>query len=164
MKILVLSDTHGDTAVIELLLAREKPDALIHLGDCSGDVQYALICCDPALCEGVKLFQVCGNCDGYTQLPAELEAEIGGKRFFLLHGHTRDVKNGDAALLSAARAREVEIILYGHTHVARNEEKDGVRIVNPGSARRRTVFGRNATYAVLAVQGETVTAEIKPVL
>jgi len=44
------------------------------------------------------------------------------------------------------------------------EEGLSLAIVNPGSARRRTVFGRNATYAVLEVQGETVTAEIKPVL
>lgn len=164
MKILVLSDTHGDTDVIEILLNRERPDACIHLGDCSGDVQYALICCDPAVCEGIKLFQVCGNCDGYTQLPAEMEAEIGGKRFFLLHGHTRDVKSGDAALLAAARARDAGVVLYGHTHMARKEEKDGVLIVNPGSARRRTVFGRGATYAILEIQGKSVAAEIKSVL
>jgi putative phosphoesterase len=158
MKLLVLPDTHGDTDVIELLLDREDPACLLHLGDCSGDVQYAMLERAP-----IPLFQVCGNCDGYTQLPAELETEIGGKRFFLLHGHTRDVQYGDAALFAAAKARDAQIVLYGHTHMARNEEKDGVLIVNPGSARRRSASLRPATYAVVEVTAETLTAEIKEV-
>ncbi len=146
MKILVLSDTHGDTDVIAQLLEREAPACLVHLGDCSGDVQYAMLDRAP-----IPLFQVCGNCDGFTQLPAELEAEIGGKRFFVLHGHTRDVKSGDAAMLAAAKARNADVVLYGHTHIPRKEEKDGVLLLNPGSARRRAVFGRRATYAVVEI-------------
>ena len=100
MKILVLSDTHGDTDAIRLALAAEAPDLLIHLGDCCGDVTYALIGEAP-----VALLQVRGNCDYGVQMPAELEPELGGKRFFLLHGHTRDAKNGDSAMLAAAQVR-----------------------------------------------------------
>ncbi|MBR5519968.1 MAG: metallophosphoesterase family protein [Clostridia bacterium] len=150
MKLLVLSDTHGDYEAIAEAIQRTQPDALIHLGDCSGDVTYAMLDLPP-----LPIYQVCGNCDGYTQLAAELELELDGKCFFILHGHTRDAKNGDAAMLAAARARGAEIVLYGHTHQARNDEKDGIRLVNPGTARRRSVFGKYAaTYAVIETDAD----------
>ena len=156
MKILVLSDTHGDTDAIRLALAAESPDLLVHLGDCCGDVTYALIGEPP-----VALLQVRGNCDYGVQMPTELEPELGGKRFFLLHGHTRDAKNGDSAMLAAAQARKAEVVLYGHTHVPSVERKEGVWLVNPGSARRRAVFGRGATYAVLEIDGDRFSAGIQ---
>ena len=45
MRIIVLSDTHGNPKVLETILARHADaDACIHLGDSEGDVKLFLSC------------------------------------------------------------------------------------------------------------------------
>ena len=158
MRILVLSDTHGDTDAILQAIDRARPDAVIHLGDCIGDMRYAML--DRP---DIPYQAVAGNCDYYENDPYELTLELGGLRIFALHGHTRNVKDGDAALLAAARAREAAVVLYGHTHCAREETVDGILLLNPGSARRRPGIERANSCAVLCTGGTAPTVEwIRP--
>ena len=49
------------------------------------------------------------------------------------HGHTYNVKYTLSQLKSAARSNGADIVLYGHTHVAKTEYDDGLYVMNPGS-------------------------------
>lgn len=159
MRILILSDTHGDTGAIELALSDADAALALHLGDCAGDMAFVMRS-HPDL----PFHAVCGNCDFTSATPVELTLEIGGKRLYLLHGHTKNVQNGDGALLAAAKKRGADIVLYGHTHIARAEHVDGMLLLNPGSAKRRAAFDpRRASFAVLEIGAENpVRAEIVP--
>lgn len=158
MRILVLSDTHGDTGAVEIAFARAGAELALHLGDCAGDMAYAMRSFPKFPCH-----TVCGNCDGETAAPTDLTLEIAGKRFYLLHGHTKNVKNGDSALLAAAKSRGADIVLYGHTHRPRFACVEGMRLLNPGSAKRRAAYDpRRASFAVLEIDETGVRAEILP--
>ena len=67
MRIIVLSDTHGNPKVLETILARHADaDACIHLGDGEGDVKLFLSC-HPEW--ESKFYAVRGNCDFNSSLP-----------------------------------------------------------------------------------------------
>ena len=42
MRILVISDTHGDLQALRMAFAAVQPDAVLHLGDCAGDLFYVI--------------------------------------------------------------------------------------------------------------------------
>lgn len=81
MRILVLSDSHGNVDNMARAVELTAPDRVLHLGDCQRDLT-ALRARFPALpMEGVP-----GNCDwGSCDQPERL-LEIGGVRIFALHG------------------------------------------------------------------------------
>lgn len=155
-KILVFSDSHGSTFVMEAVL-KSPPQgltAVFHLGDGSEDgerimqkyPQYAYI--------GVR-----GNCDMLDRCRKEtVITERGGVRFMLTHGHAYGVKSSlDGAAVSAA-AEDATVLLYGHTHTADDRvvrtAVGNVRAVNPGSARM-------AEYALITVDDGKVTVELR---
>ena len=100
MRILVLSDSHGNVDNMARAVELTAPDRVLHLGDCQRDLT-ALRARFPALpMEGVP-----GNCDwGSCDQPERL-LEIGGVRIFALHGHTRNVKRSPMAAMYAAKER-----------------------------------------------------------
>lgn len=52
--------------------------------------------------------------------------EPDGRRMYITHGHHYNIDN--PLPMSAG-----DIMLYGHTHVTLDEERNGVRFLNPGS-------------------------------
>ena len=68
-------------------------------------------------------------------MPKEVLLPLCGKIFFALHGHTRAVKSGLQILSEAAREKNADIVLYGHTHIPRAERIDGIWFLCPGSIR-----------------------------
>ncbi len=128
MKILVVSDTHGDSGRLrEVLNQNEDFDMLIHLGDGERDF------CDIQKLYPTKgMVYVAGNCD-YGAHSEEHIAVAGGQKILCCHGHRYGVNSGIELLASAARQRECSIALYGHTHVPKIETLDGVLVMNPGS-------------------------------
>jgi predicted phosphodiesterase len=83
--------------------------------------------------------------------------EVNGKRLGLLHGYWFPFFGG---MRSKARFKKerVDAILYGHTHVIRNEVADNMLWFNPGSAAALWPAPW-ITYGILNV-GETITGEI----
>ena len=60
----------------------------------------------------------------------------------------------------AAQERGADIVLYGHTHRAAEEERNGVLFVNPGSLAKRET---EKSYAYLVLQSGKAFCKIVPV-
>lgn len=128
MKILVVSDSHGNTAVLCDILIRfsETADMIIHLGD--GEKEY-LSMINPL---GIPSYFVRGNCDFASSAPDLQFIEAEGKKIMCTHGYRYSVKYGLSTLKGAARLNNADIVLYGHTHIPFSEYEDGLYTVNPG--------------------------------
>lgn len=129
-KICVFSDSHGYADNMLSAIAWEQPDLVIHLGDGEADLDLIRRGYPTLPIENVR-----GNCDRYSSVPEVLRLTVGGRRIFAAHGHTYGVK-GDPTytrLLFAAMEDEADIVLFGHTHMACQDEVNGMTIMNPGS-------------------------------
>lgn len=120
MRIGVIADTHGwlDPRALYLLAG---VDAILHAGDIG-----ALTVVD-ALAAVAPVHVVRGNNDTTSDLlalPAHVDLELAGLRVHLVH-RPQDARPGAAA-----------IVVCGHTHRARVEQRNGVLWVNPGAAGR----------------------------
>lgn len=136
MRILVVSDSHGDSCALRRAVERENGCALIiHLGDGERDTAFL---------HGIPLLQVKGNCDFCSELPATLCTQEGGKTILCTHGHVQMVKYGMELLRREALDKHADIALYGHTHVPVQTYEDGLYLCNPGSL-------HNGDYAVLEI-------------
>jgi putative phosphoesterase len=145
----ILGDTHGDQASIEAALQKLGcVEAIIHVGDHYRDGE--------ALAHklGIPVIAVVGNCDARRQ-PARELIELGGKRFFVTHGHLQGVKLGVGNLVHEAKLHRADIAVFGHTHVPTVFSQQGILFVNPGS----THAGRKGTArscALLVIAGGEV--------
>lgn len=111
MRILVLSDSHGNVENMARCVELTQPNAILHLGDCQRDAE-ALHRLYPA----IPLQGVPGNCDWGAVDGPEVLTEYGGVRILLMHGHTRNVKASTLSAIYAAREMGAQILLFGHTH------------------------------------------------
>ncbi len=150
MKILVLSDSHGNTQPMLDAVFDEDPQQIVHLGDHSRDCA-ALLEAYPR----IQLRSVRGNCDGRAREPDWDEFVTDGKRIFMTHGHLYGVKTGLGPVLNAAFLREADILLFGHTHTPFHATAEGLLVVNPGS-----VGMGKRTYAVLELEHGAVSCRI----
>ena len=66
-------------------------------------------------------------------LDREIITHIGPYRVMITHGHAYSVNYDMERLTAAAKAREVDIVMFGHTHIPAKEKTDGVFYLNPGS-------------------------------
>ena len=161
MKLLVISDLHQSTCNLpKVLRLHPDADAVFFLGD-GVDAYMKIMESFP----GIASLPVAGNCDiGASAFGIRPTGEITleGKRIFFCHGHTYGVKGGLGNLISAARSREADIVLFGHTHEPLEkyipEDADGraLHLVNPGTLGGRTPLGGTHTYAVLTLKDAQV--------
>lgn len=156
IKILVLSDSHGDVGTMLEIAEREHPNEIFHLGDCVRDAESLSFACPET-----PVIMVPGNCDGWTGMSERLLLERNGVRILLAHGHRWHVKSGVGGALADARMCGADILLYGHTHQAVCcTEEDGLWRMNPGTA--GGVYAP-ATYGVVLLEGGKISCEVKPV-
>lgn len=129
MRILVVSDTHGDVfALREAILRQPRAEVLIHLGDGADDAAKEFANFPEKMC-----LQVRGNCDLASQLPKEQVHTFAGKRVFFTHGHLYEVKFGLQQLEYAAEEKKANLVLFGHTHQPFTDYRNGLYLMNPGS-------------------------------
>ena len=149
-KIIVLSDSHGNSTVIDSLrpLIAEN-DMLVHLGDGVQDLR-AILAEYPE-----KVYFCAGNCDFFAGYPTEGVLDIEGVRILYCHGHRYGVKNGLEELARCAKTRGCDIALYGHTHEAKISQIDGVTLINPGTM--RYALDRGGSYCYLVINGTKFT-------
>jgi len=134
MRLLVVSDTHGDwqTLATVLSLLGRSVQALLHLGDGSSDVRSASR-------SGVPMppaYGVRGNVDNDSSVPLLRHFDAGGRVVMVAHGHRYPLGEGTSCLSSAARDQGARAFFFGHTHIPYYEERGGVVILNPGSLSR----------------------------
>ena len=134
MRILVVSDTHGDfrSLVAALGLLGRSVQALVHLGDGSGDVKAAMRYGAPT----PPAFGVRGNVDADSSVPLARRFDAEGRLVMLAHGHRYPLGDGVASLVYAAKEAGARAFFFGHTHVPYCEERSGVLLLNPGSLSR----------------------------
>lgn len=150
MKVLVMSDTHGNTNGAFIAHTYSEPvDAVIHLGDGSADADLLREALD------VPVINVAGNCDQGSSAPRELVWECNGKRLLLTHGDAYRVKSGLASLCQRAQEVGVDAVLFGHTHQGLAGDKSGLLLVNPGAL---SGAAPHRSYAVLTITEEGITA------
>lgn len=129
MRILVVSDTHGRwTRLSQAILVQPTAELVIHLGDGENDVDNVRFEFPDKMITGVA-----GNCDFMSKLNGIEVMNIEGKRIFFTHGRIYGVKYSCERIIEAARERNADICLFGHTHVPLNEYHDGLYLMNPGS-------------------------------
>lgn len=130
--ILVLSDIHYKYRyALEVLKAHPECQTVIFLGDGTRFVELL-----KQEAPEKAYVTVNGNCDSvFDRYPRDTILEISGHRLFICHGDAYKVKGGRGALLNAAKARDCDIALFGHTHIPKEEydSESGVYMFNPGS-------------------------------
>lgn len=149
-KILVLSDSHGKLNPMLMAVEAESPDLIIHLGDCWEDAGRL-----KAKYPQIPMERVPGNCD-YSNEQAERIIVVEGKRLFICHGHTFNVKMGYLNLELKSEELGVDATLFGHTHRAYYENNNGITFLNPGSI-GSPPFETPASYGILEIDGSTDT-------
>ncbi|MFE4426067.1 metallophosphoesterase family protein [Peribacillus butanolivorans] len=143
MKVLIMSDSHGLTHEISMITDRHKEEVatMIHCGDSELESK------DPLMKD---FLAVRGNCDYDATYPDDAVDDIGGKRFFLTHGHLYNIKMTLMNLSYKSEEIGADIICFGHSHAAGSELIDGKLFINPGSIRQPR--GRKEkTYAILDI-------------
>jgi phosphoesterase, MJ0936 family len=138
MKILVVSDSHGNSELLYRTADKEHPDMFIHLGDLEDSRQNVekRIGAPNVPCIFIK-----GNCDYFSgdDLKDRSVFKLKGHKFLCVHGHVQSVGYRKDSLLYTAAEEGCDIVLYGHTHVPFDEfievpfENRKVHVMNPGS-------------------------------
>ena len=149
MRILVLSDTHIPRAahgLPEVILDQiKKSDMVLHAGDFVDEEVF-----DNIIRLNKNLHAVYGNMDsqGLRRRLKEKEVVAAGKfKIGLIHGY-----GAPKDLIQTVRGefKNVDAIVFGHSHSAVNTEKDGMLFFNPGSP-TDTIFAKTNTYGILEV-------------
>ena len=150
MKIIVVSDSHGAYQNLKRILwLNRDADIVVHCGDSRSEIDEVRLEFPDKMYVTVK-----GNCDWGAALAETEFFTAEGVRFMATHGHLYGVKYGLGSLEQAAREAGVNVVLFGHTHIAHNEYKDGLYMINPGSC------GYGKSFAVIEVKNGQVLANI----
>ena len=156
MKILVMSDTHGNIdKAEEAVRCNRGVDLIIHLGDYFRDAQRL-----SDIFPEIPMEYVYGNGDFMIgDIPCEKILEFEGKRIFITHGHRYSVKWGHEKLFKKAEEMYVDLILFGHTHVTEMQEQNGCVLLNPGSI-SDSRNSMNESYAIVEIKKGKIEARI----
>jgi putative phosphoesterase len=152
MRILVISDTHGNSSLAYHVCQLAAPfDFLIHLGDGADDAALLRDVLD------VDVINVAGNCDLGSAAPRELLWECEGKSLLMLHGDACGVKYGLGTLEKRAMEVGAAAVLFGHTHCATITSLSGILAVNPGTLNHSAHY---KSYAILEIAPEGISAQL----
>ena len=155
MKIGVLSDTHLHRLTEEFIAIYDRylshMDMILHAGDVvSPDVIHFLRSGD--------FHGVHGNMDPIEVrqlLPDKKVIKIAGYTVGLVHGWGRGDDLEDRIL---PLFQDVDVIVYGHSHIAANHRRDGVLLFNPGTA---TGYSASGLYSLGVLElGDEIRGEI----
>lgn len=145
MRLLVVSDTHGDAAIIAHVANEQEADVRFHCGDSELAFDHEVL----ATFERVR-----GNCDRDKRFPEEVIVDCGDKRVLMVHGHLHNVKQSLMALSYRAQEVGAHIVLFGHSHLYGAELIDNILFVNPGSLKAPR-GGNPKTYAGIDIASPT---------
>ncbi len=128
----VISDTHipleNEAIPDEVLAELARTDAIVHAGD------FVAVSVLHTLQElGPPVYGVVGNLDGYglrSVLPETRVERIGETAVGIVHGWGPPTRLGQRV---RQRFKQVDLVIYGHSHIPLVEEWNGAVVANPGS-------------------------------
>lgn len=125
-KVLIVSDNHGDRAILSQLAERwkDKVELMIHCGD-SG------IPSDDPLMQSFT--RVAGNNDWHLGYDPDQLVLVNGNRFLVTHGHHYGVNSSLTPLMLKGESVGADVVCFGHTHQLLATVERGMLMVNPGS-------------------------------
>jgi len=145
----VISDTHGLLRP-EALAALRGSDYIVHAGDIGAPEIL------DKLAEIAPVTAVRGNVDRAAwarKIPTTNVLEVGGISIYVLHSlQELDLK---------PEAAGFAVVISGHSHVPKQERKNGVLYFNPGSAGPRR-FRLPVSLGRLRIEAGRISAEIAP--
>ncbi|WP_202619118.1 metallophosphoesterase family protein [Ornithinimicrobium cavernae] len=156
LRLLLLADTHVPARArglpAQVWDEVDRADVVIHAGDW---VAPALL--DELEGRARRLVAVYGNNDGpelRRRLPEVARAELEGMQWGVVHETGSKVGRGERM---RAAYPDLDVLVFGHSHIPWDSEHDGLRLLNPGSPtdRRREPY---CTYTTAAVEDGAITA------
>ena len=158
MGALILSDSHGNIEMMKEAVDRTGPDVILHLGDCWLDVDKL-----QKFYPDIPIYRVPGNNDYDRTEPRDLEITLEGHNVFLCHGDIYGVNNTLGGLGMLAREKQIDLLLFGHTHRPFKDLRDSTLYLNPGSIGAPEKL-REYSYAVaFLMEGVPVSAWLKTI-
>lgn len=140
MRILIVSDSHGNAKVLQQVYQNTQPDHLIHCGDFCTSLDKI-----PERSTVVR-----GNCD-YVKVPEDQIWIADRLSIFVTHGHRYQVKTTLLGVRYRAEELGAHIVCFGHSHYPVCEQSGPVLLLNPGSLVQPRGF-YTPTYAILQIK------------
>lgn len=125
MKIIVISDSHGNSKGIDKLFSDKNFDYLFFLGDGLSDLGTYI--------NMENVIVVSGNCDFFSKVVNEKYFELQNKKIFMTHGNKYGVKSSLNSLIEKSKQLNADIVFYGHTHKQKIDKFGDIFYINPGS-------------------------------
>lgn len=157
MLIGLISDTHiPDRAKVlpqKVMEAFSEVELILHAGDLTS----------PKVIEELEtiapVMAIQGNMDRVNgiDLPKAKVIEVEGLKIGLIHGEVYP-RADSSQLLYLAKELNVDILISGHSHQPKIEQKDGILLLNPGSPIVPRLADR--TVMLLEINNEEVDVEI----
>lgn len=157
-KILVISDIHYPTRLKNLALINEL-EKLIENVDIT-------ICCGDYVSENIvalieskskKSFLVKGNMDFFeVNICQKQIVEIENFKIGIIHGDGSPI-GIEKRVLRSFDSNDLDIIFFGHSHIATNKKIDNTLLINPGAY----CDGR---YCIVNLEKENLKYEFKKIL
>ncbi|HHT67072.1 MAG TPA: metallophosphoesterase family protein [Erysipelotrichaceae bacterium] len=140
MKVLVVSDSHGNGEALHQLIKKyPKMDLYLHAGDSEQD-EFSIR----------PFISVRGNCDRYYGFNHYLLIPTPYGNMYVQH--TPNVSK------NVIKDNRVKIVIHGHTHFRRNEIITQVHYINPGAiSYARDKY--SGSYAILTIDTHSVEVE-----
>lgn len=142
MKILLVSDSHGDDQILKTLYNQyPNMDLYLHAGDSQSNP------------ENIKPFiSVMGNCDYNYDFLDHIKIKTPYGYLYMEHDHGRDFKE----LLENPN---IKIYVCGHTHIPEIKKVNDKYFINPGSISQPRSY-KGKTYAILDINKDKILAKI----
>ncbi len=161
MKIVVISDTHipdkAEGLPAKLTEEIRGADMVIHAGDFVGFDFFQKL---KSLCKNLKA--VSGNMDPQEIKDILLRKEIfkaGNFKIGIFHGFGAPNKIFEV-LGAEFKGDKLDVIVFGHTHSAFNEQRENALFFNPGSPTDKACEDCN-TYGIIEVNDKIEAKIIK---
>ncbi|NLZ45652.1 MAG: YfcE family phosphodiesterase [Clostridiales bacterium] len=144
MRIIAFSDTHGNKNAIQKIIDKNPlVKTYLFLGDGQRDIDYIA-----SRYPNLDFSCVSGNCDFNSFLPNTEIFIYKRHKIIFVHGHNHNVKYTKDNVYNLAVQNYANIVLFGHTHQRYYEYRNGIHILNPGSASSPRDF-KPPSYAFL---------------
>lgn len=158
--IAVIADTHANRLnelPQSVLDALTQVDLILHLGDFTS----------PQILDELKelgnFYGIWGNHDRIPEMRQKLNRieilEVGGKRLGLIHGLFNPIGR-QRRLKAYFKKRNIDVLLFGHSHLVTNKMEEGILLFNPGTVTSQFPAAQGS-YGLLTLNGTIMSKVIQ---